>query len=63
MHNSGKSKQPKHCKDCLYFHNAGRAQPTGAEKKYNAWCCHKHAPATKAIGWCILVGAKVLRRT
>ena len=54
-----KPKMPTHCKDCTYFHNAGRNNPKGGLEKYNAWCCRNGQPANKSVGWCKTHGMKV----
>ena len=43
----------KHCKGCVYHHNAGHPKTAKAVlKKYNDWCTRAGKTASKAIGEC-----------
>lgn len=46
----------KHCKDCVYHHNAGRRHPGPGLAKFNDWCAKKGSPAN--LGWCKTHDAK-----
>jgi len=49
-----KQKQPKHCKNCPFWHNAGHKEGTPLEhSKYNNWCCHFSNHAPKAVSICL----------
>jgi hypothetical protein len=52
-----KQKQPKHCKNCPFWHNAGHKEGTPLEhSKYNNWCCRFATHAPKAVSVCIVQG-------
>ena len=58
-----KQKKPDHCACCIYHHRAGH--PKGSPlhgSKFDNWCCKYSNQATKAVGRCMMLGGKQLRR-
>ena len=47
----------KHCKGCVYHHDAGYRHPLAKNLfKYNNWCCAKGTAVN--VGWCKQHSAK-----
>ena len=51
----------KHCKGCVYHHNAGHPKGSPHAAKHNDWCTHYSNTAKRVIGHCKIHGGKKLR--
>ena len=51
----------KHCKDCVYHHNAGHKEGTRYSHKYNDWCTYFSNKATMIVGHCKINNGKKVK--
>jgi len=48
----------KHCKRCIYHHNAGHPKDSRLANRYNDWCIEFSKKASDAVGHCKLFNGK-----